>query len=353
MTQPPNDPGDENPGGFPPPPPGGYPPPQQGQGFPPPPQGGEGFPPGGQGYPPPQGGQGFPPPPQGGFPPPQGGEGFPPGGQGYPPPQGGQGFPPPPQGGFPPPPPPGGYGAPQYYGGGPQRFNVGDAVNWAWNKFTKNAVALIVPILVYGLALIAITVLGYFLLFSIILGTSTTDAEGYLEMSSGGTVGATVAMAVLTLVLGILGYIVQAAYVTGLLDIADGREVSIGSFFKPRNTGQVVLAAVIIGVVSAILSVIPFVGTIASIVIAFLTMFVIPVIIDRGLPAIEGFKQGFAVIQRDIGNSLLVFVISFLISLIGACLCGVGLLVAAPVAGLLIVNAYRLLSGGQVAPPTP
>ncbi|MCS3780913.1 hypothetical protein [Tsukamurella ocularis] len=328
MTQPPNYPGD-NQGGYPQNPQdpqhGGY---QQG-----------GYPQ----QPPQQPGYG-----QGGFPPPPQDPGYGQGGQGFPPPQGG--FPPPPQGGFPP--PPGGFGGPQY-GGGQQPFNIGDAFSWAWNKFTKNAVPLIVAILVYTLVIGAIVGLGYFLIVSIVLGSSSTDADGFTTMSTGGSVGALVGMALLILVTGIVGCIIQASLYSGLLDIADGKPVDIGSFFKPRNSGQVVIAAVIIGAVSAILSLIPFLGTIVSIVVGFLTMFAIPTIVDRGLPAIEGIKQGFGVIQRDIGNSILTFVIAGLIGMIGACLCGIGLLVAGPVASLLVVYAYRRLSGGQVAPLTP
>ena len=33
--------------------------------------------------------------------------------------------------------------------------------------------------------------------------------------------------------------------------------------------------------------------------------------------------------------------------------CGVGILVAGPVAGLILVYTYRRLSGGPIAPPTP
>ena len=36
--------------------------------------------------------------------------------------------------------------------------------------------------------------------------------------------------------------------------------------------------------------------------------------------------------------------------IVGALACGVGLLVAAPVASLVMIYAYRKLSGGQVVP---
>ena len=42
-----------------------------------------------------------------------------------------------------------------------------------------------------------------------------------------------------------------------------------------------------------------------------------------------------------------------LVAVVGALLCGVGLLVAVPVVSLMLVYAYRALNGGSVAPATP
>ena len=141
-------------GGYPPPPPGGYPPPPPG-GYPPPPSGSQ--PPQG-GYPPPPPGSqpaqgGYPPPPPGGYPPPP-----PPGGYAPPPPPG-SGYAPPQSGGFAPQ-QPGGFG-PSSQGYPPQSpsYNVGDGLSWAWNKFTKNAVPLLVAALVLGLIVIGLQAL--------------------------------------------------------------------------------------------------------------------------------------------------------------------------------------------------
>ncbi|BDH55985.1 hypothetical protein [Tsukamurella sp. PLM1] len=204
--------------------------------------------------------------------------------------------------------------------------------------------------LVYGLALSIIGGAAYFLVLSV-LGTSSSVDGSFMVSATG--FSAMLGFALVQLVLQILFAVVQASFFSGLLDIADGKPVEIGSFFKPRNLGQVVLAGVIIAVVSSVLSLIPILGGILSIVIGFLVMFAVPVIVDRGLPAVDGIKEGFALIQKDFGNSILVYIIAALISFVGACLCGVGLLVAAPVAALLVVNAYRRISGGQVAPLTP
>jgi uncharacterized membrane protein len=50
---------------------------------------------------------------------------------------------------------------------------------------------------------------------------------------------------------------------------------------------------------------------------------------------------------------LLSALIQGLLFVVGFFACGVGLLVTAPLAGLIQVYTYRRLSGGPVAPPTP
>ena len=43
----------------------------------------------------------------------------------------------------------------------------------------------------------------------------------------------------------------------------------------------------------------------------------------------------------------------YAIAMVGALACGIGLIVAIPVAALFLVYTYRKLTGGQVAPLTP
>ncbi|MFC7676890.1 hypothetical protein ACFQWH_27670 [Mycolicibacterium sp. GCM10028919] len=385
MTSPPPPPpssdGDDvpqsNEGGFGSPPPGNQPPqgggyqPPQGnyppqQGNYPPPQGN--YPPSQGNYPPPQGNypptQGNYPPPQGNYPPTQGGYPTPPQGGYPPPPQGG--YPPPPQGGYPPPPqggyappPPGGY-APAGYasaggqGFGQQGFSAGEGFSWAWNKFSKNAVPLIVPTLVYALAV------G--ILYAIVQGIAvalapTSTYESYETDSSfsysysAGLGGASIAVLVLG---GLLTLIVvaaaQSAFLGGVLDIADGRPVSIGSFFKPRNITNVIIATLIVGVATSIGSALCF---LPGLVVALFAIFTTVIVVDRNCGAIDGIKASFQLVKANFVPVLIVYLITVAITVVGAILCGIGLLVAVPVASLLLVFTYRKLSGGQVAPLTP
>jgi uncharacterized membrane protein len=328
----------------PPPPDGGYPPPSQGN-YPPPPQGGYQPPP--QGYP--QGG--YPPPPQGGYPPPPQGN--------YPPPPQGGGYPPPPQygapGGYPPPPQ---YGAPQGYPpvggpgyGGNGGVDIGEGFSWAWNKFSKNAVPLIVATLIYGVVVIVIQGLEQLVSYLVAPSSSydASDSGFSISYSSTGFAGLVV------LILGSLVTIVavgaiSSAYLGGVLDIANGQQVEIGSFLKPRNVGSVVVASLIVGIVGSIgyaLCIIP--GLVVSIFTIFTTLF----IVERGLAPIDGIKASIDVVKSNFGPVLLTWLLVAVITVVGALVCGVGLLVAVPVAVLFLVHTYRKLTNGQVAPLTP
>lgn len=327
----------------PPPPPGGFPPPPENN----PPQGDYPPPPGN--YPPPQGDY-PPPPPPGSFPPP------PPGG--YPPPPQG-GYPPPPQGGYPPPPPPqGGYappppGYPGYPGSGAS-YAVGDAFSWAWNKFSKNAAALIVPTLVYALLVALVGGITYGLAFALAPSGVTTydeyDSGFSYEYSAGLGVASFIVIALGGLVLLVLLAAISSAYIGGILDIANGVPVTVGSFFKPRLIGPVIVATLLVGIATAIGSVLCYLpGLIVSIFAFFTTV----ALLDRNLSAIDAIKASIDITKNNFVQVLITWLLFSVIIAVGSFLCYVGLLVAAPIAILFQVYAFRKLTGGQVAPLTP
>ncbi len=322
MSQPPHSPneswgGSQGAGGNPPP---GYPP--QPPGYAPQPPGYSSPPPGHAPQPP---GYGATPP-------------------GYAPPPPGYGPPPP---GYGPPPP--GYGSPP---GVAPSFNAGEAFSWAWNKFGKNAAALIVPYLLY------------FLLFGVIGGvtialaistsdhqTVTNNGDGYYSTSTMANLTATSIAIIIVgyLLIFVVGVFMQAGMLSGALDIADGKPVSIGSFFRPRNLGPLIAAALLILIgtgIGALLCVLP------GVIFAFFAQFAVPFVVDRSLSPVEAIKASVAAVRANIGGALVSYLLQMAVVLVGELLCGVGLIAAVPVALLIQVYTYRRLTGGQVAPLT-
>ncbi|WP_156750151.1 hypothetical protein [Mycobacterium sp. E2479] len=187
---------------------------------------------------------------------------------------------------------------------------------------------------------------------------TTSNADGNYSASFSGGLGG-VGTIILQFVFFAYTIFVQAAFLSGALDIADARPVTVSSFFKPRHFGNALLAAALLSVISVVLdalSLIPptivfnLVALLAVAVFSFFALFTIAFAIDRDLPPIEALKASFTTVRSDIGSALLSWLVQFAIVLVGFLLCFVGVVVAAPVALLLQVYTYRRLSGGPVAP---
>ncbi|OBJ52592.1 hypothetical protein [Mycobacterium sp. 1423905.2] len=334
MSQPPEYPGNpadpqggsHSPSGYPPPPPPGY-------GAPPPPPPGYGAQPPSYGAPPQQSGYGQP---QGGYSPP-----------GYSPPP-----PPPPSYGQPGGQPgggqPGGYPQPGGYGS-QQPFSVGDAVSWAWNRFTQNIAAFVVPVLLY---IIGLGILGG-VTFGLGFGLSDTTTTSYTNeyggtseaVNSSLTPAGGIVLFLGSLALAFLALYMQAGLATASLDVADGRPVSIGTFFKPRNVGSVILTALLslVGVaIGYVLCIIP------GLIFAFLAQFAILFAIDKRTSPVDSIKASIATVRANVGSSLLSWLVQYAAVLIGQLLCYVGLLAGIPIASLVQTYTYRKLTGGQV-----
>lgn len=345
----------------------GYPPPSAGAGDPQQPAGAGYSQPQGWSYPSPPSGSGYPPPGGSGYPSP-GGTGYPPPGWGYPPPPpaGGYpapgGFPPPPPGGYPPPPPPqGGYAPPPPGYGMRPAYSVGEAFGWAWNKFTKNAGPLIVATLVFALVILGITGLMFWLLRQVSPETFSVfdTAGGVVETTALDINGVGMAVMILGwLILAVVSGVVASAWYCGLLDIANGQPVTVGSFFRPRNAVAVVLAALLVGLVSSVVNalgaMVPIVGPLLSALVVALigifTFFTTVSIVDRNLSPIDGIRASIDVAKTQFGQVLLAWLVLVAVTFVGALLCLVGLLVALPVAYLFKVYTWRRLTGNSVAP---
>jgi uncharacterized membrane protein len=184
--------------------------------------------------------------------------------------------------------------------------------------------------------------LGYAVLLAVVSGVWALAFFGAL-----GTPAQFVVVVVGYIAALVASMFVQAAYLSGCLDIADGRPVTIGSFFQPRNFGPAMITALLAGLLTAIgtmLCIVP------GLIVAFLAQFATAFVIDRSLSPINSFKASFATCRGTIGDALLSWLVQLTVLLVGEMLCGVGLLVAFPLAVLIQTYTYRRLSGGWVAP---
>lgn len=273
--------------------------------------------------------------------------------------------------GYPPPPAPsypGGYptsagypGAEWNYGPGgyppvpAAGFSAGESWSWAWAQFVKRFGLLVGAPLVWSL-LIAIP---FLLIYAVVFGLLFSAAADPSSTSS-----AFFAQSAGVFMMVVFGVIYLAALGGGLymagcqlsahLDIADGKPVTFGTFFRARNLGGYFATALLVGlgvVVGIVLLVIP------GLIFALFAMFAPAFAIDRGMGAIDSIKASVQLVRDNFAQVFLVYLIMaglmFGAYILSFATMGIAGLVSFPAAGavvgLLQVFTYRRLTGGFIA----
>ncbi|MGH3724447.1 MAG: hypothetical protein ACRDUS_10030 [Mycobacterium sp.] len=294
----------------------------------------------------------------------------PPPGYEPPPPPGYPAAPPPgapqyPGGQFPPPPPgypPAGYGYPAPAPWPPQGpFSAGESWTWSWAHVTKRFGTFIPPYLVWWLAIAVPFGIVYFILMASMPQTSTSGYGGDSSSSysysyegpevSGGAIAVMIALYVAIFAVSLY---VGSCIVSANLDVADGKPVSFGTFFRTRSFGAYAGTALLVALGVLIGSFV----IIGGIIFGFFAQYAVYFTVDRGLGPVDAIKASFQMVKNNLGQALLVFlitlgagIVAYLASLIT---CGLGGLVALPMvaalSALIHVYTYRRLTGGVIAP---
>lgn len=166
-------------------------------------------------------------------------------------------------------------------------------------------------------------------------------------MGIGISVGLSLVGLVFSIVAQVIATLLSAAAVRGALDVVEGQPVSFGAMFERWDKLQVLIAALIIAVVSAvgfILCVLP------GIVVIFLTYLTTFFIVGGGRSAIDGITDSVKFTANHVGELLLLALLSVLVIFAGILACLVGLLVAIPVTTIAAAYAFRVLHGLPAAP---
>ncbi len=251
--------------------------------------------------------------------------------------------------GQPPYPPPGYAQQPQPrpgYGYGPPTAGtgVGDAFSWGWTKFTQQ----VGPFLLGVLAYLAVIVVISAVLFAVILGGTVASVDpDTQELRNGAGFGLAFGYLVVLAVILLLSAFMQAGVTRATLEVADGRRIEVGTFFRFDDFGKVVVAALLVGLgtaVGTLLFVLP------GLVFAFFAQFTLFFVLDKRLAPVDAIRASFTLVSRNVSTVLLLFLGVYAANLVGSALCGVGQLVSFPVGLLATTWMYRRLQDEPVAP---
>lgn len=214
-------------------------------------------------------------------------------------------------------------------------FDLGSAFSYGWQKFQQNLGPILIGVLIY---VIASAVIGaiWFLIVGVVAGTGG-DAGFFAALISGG---------LFSLVAVALTFLIQAGITKAALDIVDGRQIEVQSLIIRDNLGQVLLTALLVGVATAIgyvLCILP------GLAVLIFTSFAMHFVIDQRMAATDAIRASVELVRSHLGPVVALLVVGYLINMVGSLLCGIGLLVSAPVVFIAITYAYRRLQGQPVA----
>lgn len=262
--------------------------------------------------------------------------------------------PPPPPSDQPPPTGPGGYGAsapPPPPVTGPSSYSAPDAFSYGWAKFKAKPGELLVPMLVVLVVIIVIEVIVQLLLRATLLGTHdcTTTVFGQpIETQCGpGFFITIIGSALAGFVVSLISQMLGAGLIKNALNIADGKAASISEIGAWATKPQVITAAVIVAGATAVGSLLCYVP---GIIAAFLLNWTMFYVVDEDMAPMDAAKASVNFVTSHLGDTVVFYLLAIVVLVIGAILCLVGLLVAAPVMLIAAAYTFRVLNGRQVSP---
>ena len=242
-----------------------------------------------------------------------------------PPPPASSGYPPPPQGGYPP--------APGYPGAAPgrARLDIGQALSYGWNGFTKNVGAVLLIVLAVVVVNVGLNALSF-----------AVDNEFVTFL--------------LSLVGFVVGLIITVGLIRAALSITDGDSPKLGEVFSGDRVVPYAIASIVLGAAFAVINVVgaitiillPF-TLIVTLVLGFFVQFFGYAIVDEQAGAFDGISRSFNLVKANFGELILLWLVALGINILGALLCGIGLLVTIPLTAIAWAYAWRTLTGGRIA----
>jgi uncharacterized membrane protein len=211
-------------------------------------------------------------------------------------------------------------------------------VGFGWRHFTASPSTLLVPVLVVGVVVVILSAL----IRLIVVGGLTSSS------SSLGTVlfAAALSSAITTLIVSVL----SAGLYKGGFAVADGRDFSLGHLFEGWDKVQVIIAAIIIGLLTLVGTVLCY---LPALLVGYFTQFAIPFIVDKNMSATDAIGASFRLCSKNLGPTILWYLLAVLCFIAGAVVCLVGLLVAVPVVLVGLAYTFRRLQGEPVVQPAP
>lgn len=209
------------------------------------------------------------------------------------------------------------------------RLEVGTAIAYGWKKFTENVGPFIILVLAVFVAIVVLNIIQSIL---------TPNSTGFLALIW------TFALSVIVM---IISFIIQAGVYRAGLGVTKGIKPEVAMLTQTDNIGPYVLTVIVVGLgafVGFVLCIIP------GIIWLIFTAYAPILALDKGMGPGDAITTSINWVKDNFGQVFLILLVSWLVYIAGAILCGVGLLVSIPVALVAMIYSYRALNQEPVVP---
>ncbi len=217
----------------------------------------------------------------------------------------------------------------------------------------KAPTQLLVPTLIVAAVAIGVQIAFFFLMNATLLNTddctvTSTATTFSVEGCDGpGFFTSVFAYALTGFVVSLFVSALSAGLIKAALDSVDGKEVNPGSVFAYVTQPNVLVTA-------AIIAALTFVGFllcyIPGIIVGFLTVFAMFFVVDKNMAPVDAIKASVSLTTSRLGDTVVFYILGVIVLIVGALLCGVGLLAAVPVVLAAGAYTFRRLHDEPVAP---
>jgi len=239
-------------------------------------------------------------------------------------------------------------------GGGSQPAEPGAAFSYGWEKFKEHWQAVLVALIIGFVIIVVLGVIGY-LIQSALTSTDAckvTSTNNGLRFSGGcgddgpGFFTYLFASALFQFLILLGTSILQLFVIRATLMIMRGEPLDASKVMSTDRLGSYMVGAIIVGVltfVGFILCILP------GIAVGFFVLFWGYFLVDKGMSPIEAITASFNLVKDNLGPVFIFWLLTILITIAGAIVCGVGLIVAIPVVVIATGYMYKRLQGEPVA----
>ncbi len=218
----------------------------------------------------------------------------------------------------------------QPYGALPAPLDAGAAFSYAWKKFTDHWQAFVLMVVVVGL----ITLVALLVPFLALIPGSSSD-------SGPAAIGWALFFVALTAALAV-SFVVQAGIYRAGLGVTRGVAPRLGMLVETTNLGTYVGTVLLVwlgATIGLFLCVLP--GLAVMVFCAYAPL----IALDKGAGPVDAIRRSIELVRDNLGQVLLILLLSYAVYYVGSLACYVGLLVSIPVALVMVTYSYRVMDG--------